>query len=423
MPSGRPQMPAMPVRKMSDPFGTPSSPASPASSSERKVDYSTGISNRDFEEETIAIGKSEFEVVKPLAALLTKDDEEPVAKSASFDSPRPSMSSSIASDFATPRRPLPPPHSVTAPYPPSSASATPYMTASHARSVASLSHFSPPTPASVEDGGRAALDDYRAKEAKWLQVMSTMTVAQARKSKKVKALAQSGIPSSVRGKAWAFLADAQAELAPGLYQVRQYPRSRLLPKIDTTTCSPSRNRPSRFLRLSKRTCRRCSTFRSSAKARQVAKTSCRFCECVASFLSHLTLELTAARAGLPPLRPTTRLLSRSCQRRRAPPLADAGRDGFWHPHLARQELLVPASLPNRRRAASAGRARVRLSLRGGRTQSCEATGEQCSSGFSEGTRLTASHPRTSSASPLATTSPSGFQPSSSPSCRTPRSSA
>ncbi|BGP00085.1 GTPase-activating protein GYP5 [Rhodotorula toruloides] len=232
MPSGRPQMPAMPVRKMSDPFGTPSSPASPASSSERKVDYSTGISNRDFEEETIAIGKSEFEVVKPLAALLTKDDEEPVAKSASFDSPRPSMSSSIASDFATPRRPLPPPHSVTAPYPPSSASATPYMTASHARSVASLSHFSPPTPASVEDGGRAALDDYRAKEAKWLQVMSTMTVAQARKSKKVKALAQSGIPSSVRGKAWAFLADAQAELAPGLYQSLAQPSFPLPPAIE-----------------------------------------------------------------------------------------------------------------------------------------------------------------------------------------------
>ncbi|KAJ8293553.1 Ecotropic viral integration site 5 [Rhodotorula toruloides] len=232
MPSGRPQMPAVPVRKMSDPFGITSSPASPASSSERKVDYSTGISNRDFEEETIAIGKSEFEVVKPLAALLTKDEEEPVANSASFDSPRPSMSSSVVSDFATPRRPLPPPHSVTAPYPPSSAAATPYMTASHARSVVSLSHFSPPTPASVEDGGRAALDDYRAKEAKWLQVMSTMTVAQARKSKKVKALAQSGIPSSVRGKAWSFLADAPAELAPELYQSLAQPSFPLPPAIE-----------------------------------------------------------------------------------------------------------------------------------------------------------------------------------------------
>ncbi|BGP25220.1 proteophosphoglycan ppg4 [Rhodotorula toruloides] len=232
MPTGQPKMPAMPTRQMSDPFGTASSPASPVSSSERKVDYSTGISNRDFEEETIAIGKSEFEVVKPLAALLTKDDEEPVSASASFDSPRPSMSSSLVSDFTTPRRPLPPPHSVTALYPPVSAAATPYMSAPHARSTVSLSHFSPPTPASVEDGGRAALDDYRAKEAKWLQVMSTMTLAQARKSKKVKGLTQGGIPSSVRGKAWAFLADAQAVLAPGLYQSLSQPSFPLPPAIE-----------------------------------------------------------------------------------------------------------------------------------------------------------------------------------------------
>lgn len=219
-PSARSKTPALPIRQMSDPFGAPPSPASPASSSERKVDYSTGISNRDFEEETIAIGKSEFEVVKPLAVLLAKDDDEAVSISASFESPRPSMSSSVVSDFATPRRALPPPHPAAAPLS-SFSSATPYMSSSHARSAVSLSHFSPPTPASVEDGGRAALDDYRAKEAKWLQVMSTMTVAQARKSKKVKSLAHGGIPSSVRGKAWAFLADAQAELSPGLYQVRR----------------------------------------------------------------------------------------------------------------------------------------------------------------------------------------------------------
>ncbi|GAA6055301.1 hypothetical protein JCM3770_004829 [Rhodotorula araucariae] len=195
--------------------------ASSKESGERKVNYSAGISHKDFEEETVQIGRSEFEMVKPYVALLAQssegghqgDDDEP--GHSSVDTSHPSTSSLEPDELITPRRPAPPPHLTTG------VSQLSHVTGSatdFACSTVSLSHFSPPTPASVEDGGRSALDDYRLKEAKWLAALGNMTPAQVRKSKKMRALVQAGVPSSVRGKVWAFLAEAEAEKLPGVYQ-------------------------------------------------------------------------------------------------------------------------------------------------------------------------------------------------------------
>ncbi|GAA5946712.1 hypothetical protein JCM10213_004663 [Rhodosporidiobolus nylandii] len=194
---------------------------------ERKIDYSAGISHKDFEEETVKIGKSAFEMVKPYAALLGTGEEEDASSAADAEKDAADVSArvgsdarpSFAEDLATPRRPPPPSHR------PAGISAYPTLTSTNgggsdfSRSAISLSHFSPATPSSVEDGGKASVADHRAREARWLQVLgSGMTASQAKKSKKLRALVHSGVPSSVRGKVWAFLAEAEDEKKDGVYE-------------------------------------------------------------------------------------------------------------------------------------------------------------------------------------------------------------
>ncbi|CEQ41937.1 SPOSA6832_03695, partial [Sporobolomyces salmonicolor] len=227
-----------PDRQASDPFDATSLPKSPGKtlshkssvglfmrkvsspsigSSEndrdKKVDYGVGISNKDFEEETVKIGNSAFEIVKPYAALLAKDDgdDQDIASppSHSVDEDRSRVSLEY-DELTTPRRP---------PVPPLQHAASTQPGLSHSFSTVSLvqhSHFSPPTPASL-DGTERSLEDHRAKELKWVQTLGSMTAAQARKSKKIRQLVLSGVPSSVRGKVWAFLAEAEREKRPGLY--------------------------------------------------------------------------------------------------------------------------------------------------------------------------------------------------------------
>jgi len=270
--------PPVPTRQGSDPFFAAAaakgkqaasfSSSSKDSSERRRVDYSAGISSKDFEEETVQIGKSEFEIVKPLAALLSQPSEpdDGSAESPSLGPPLP------APDLVTPRRPTapPPPH-------------TPSNTL--ALSTPSLSHFSPPTPASVEDGGRRALDDYRKKEAQWVAALGSMSPAQVRKSSKMRALVQAGVPTSLRGKVWAFLAEANPEKRQGVYQVRLVSALASSPahspahsNLAHSRCaSPARPR---YLHSSSRTSRRRSTTRSSPTALQGALTSSRSSMCV-----------------------------------------------------------------------------------------------------------------------------------------------
>ncbi|GAA5956103.1 hypothetical protein JCM21900_002594 [Sporobolomyces salmonicolor] len=227
-----------PDRQASDPFDATSLPKSPGKtlshkssvglfmrkvsspsigSSEndrdKKVDYGVGISNKDFEEETVKIGNSAFEIVKPYAALLAKDDgdDQDIASPPSHSIDEDRLRVSLEYDeLTTPRRP---------PVPPLQHAASTQPGLSHSFSTVSLvqhSHFSPPTPASL-DGTERSLEDHRAKELKWVQTLGSMTAAQARKSKKIRQLVLSGVPSSVRGKVWAFLAEAEREKRPGLY--------------------------------------------------------------------------------------------------------------------------------------------------------------------------------------------------------------
>jgi len=223
-----PPLRTLPVRSGSDPFNTSSPPSSPARNltrknsigskfsrkssekdkekekeREKKVDYGAGISNKDFEEETVQIGTSAFEIVKPYVALLSQEDD--------FDNRseplRSQQLSPLQQDYlTTPLRPSPSALSINTPY--------------HNNSLAtSNSHFSPPTPMSAE-GDERSVEDHRAKELKWVQTLASgITAAQVRKSKKMRSLVQSGIPSSVRGKVWAFLAESSKEKKPDLYSV------------------------------------------------------------------------------------------------------------------------------------------------------------------------------------------------------------
>ncbi|GAA6064401.1 hypothetical protein JCM10212_007139 [Sporobolomyces blumeae] len=213
-------VPHLPTRSLSDPFNAPSPPASPARSvghkksigrfvrskePEKKFNNGAGISSKDFEEETVKIGSSAFEIVKPLAALLSQGDE-PGTGVEDDDDEKDDMAPTPFEVPSTPHRPYP-----------SAFPASPQFAKSTV-SLAQQSHFSPPTPASA-DGSSRSIEDHRAKELKWIQLLSSgVPASQVRKSKKSRALVQSGIPSSVRGKAWSFLAEADREKQPGLYE-------------------------------------------------------------------------------------------------------------------------------------------------------------------------------------------------------------
>lgn len=200
-----------------------------------------GISNKDFEEETVQIGKEEFEMVKPLVVLLgsssaastsadgqeKEDESESLSSEMSSRSPASSSSphigvlltgaSATAEDFTTPRRPLAPPTSSAALLSPNAHSA---VTPSHPSLAVPTSHFSPATPSSVEEPGGGSLADYRARETKWLTVLSGWTIDEAKKSKKLRTLVGAGVPSSVRGKVWSFLSESEGR--EGVYQVRHW---------------------------------------------------------------------------------------------------------------------------------------------------------------------------------------------------------
>lgn len=62
-----------------------------------------------------------------------------------------------------------------------------------------------------------ALEAHRARELKWVQSMNAMTPSAAKKSKKMRKLVSYGIPNSVRGSAWAFLAETDSIRQEGLY--------------------------------------------------------------------------------------------------------------------------------------------------------------------------------------------------------------
>lgn len=91
---------------------------------------------------------------------------------------------------------------------------------SDTRSPVSPSGMSlPPVTASVSSGVGVgvAVEAHRARELKWISVMSTTPPSQARKGKKIRKLLQEGVPASVRYQVWAHLTDSKAKRLEGLY--------------------------------------------------------------------------------------------------------------------------------------------------------------------------------------------------------------
>ncbi|CAH1760803.1 24_t:CDS:10 [Entrophospora sp. SA101] len=82
---------------------------------------------------------------------------------------------------------------------------------------------------------------YRQHEAKWLDILSNMNPTMARDSRKIKKLVRLGIPESLRGKAWQFMASADKFRKPGYYdELRKRPAIPIydIIEIDIHRCYP-----------------------------------------------------------------------------------------------------------------------------------------------------------------------------------------
>ena len=74
-----------------------------------------------------------------------------------------------------------------------------------------------PVAGTSTGAGVGSVEAHRARELKWIAVMSSTPPSQARKSKKIRKLLQDGVPASVRYQVWAHLTDSKAKRIEGLY--------------------------------------------------------------------------------------------------------------------------------------------------------------------------------------------------------------
>ena len=170
-----------------------------------KVDYGAPISSKDYEEETVQLGKTEFELIKPARAALYRNDNESDATRSPVSLGHPRRSFDLNED--APQGPqLDSPNLAQSSYP----------------STTSLGNYSPLFSAPLDE---RSVENHRAKELRWIQTMASLSASAVKKSKKVKLLVQAGIPSSVRGRVWGFLAEADSDKVEGLYHVGHSCRS------------------------------------------------------------------------------------------------------------------------------------------------------------------------------------------------------
>jgi len=177
--------------------------------------YAQGISSKDLEDETVVVGreKVEFEMIKPLKLELLKDEiaDFPLPPRSAEMGRSESFNSSFAHvvggesflesepEFETPRRVV----GGLSPYGGVGASSL-----KSSISMASLGNYSPPpvVPATAEQDAAT----HRQREADWLKLLGALSPAAAKHSKKTRQLIAAGVPSSVRGKVWTFLSEADA---------------------------------------------------------------------------------------------------------------------------------------------------------------------------------------------------------------------
>lgn len=158
-----------------------------------RVDYGFPVGSKDLEEETIELRNVEFEMIKPLVKLFNLDNEpESIKVSKSPDqtlfSPLPIKTSSEQERHLN---------------------GQPISPTIQLRSLANNRY------AVVEE---TSIEEYRAKELKWIQAISSgSTLNWVQSSKKMNILVQKGIPSSVRTRVYQFLSEAVK--ATNLYPV------------------------------------------------------------------------------------------------------------------------------------------------------------------------------------------------------------
>jgi len=88
---------------------------------------------------------------------------------------------------------------------------------SDTRSPVSPSGMSFPPVTALASSVGVAVEAHRARELKWILVMSTTPPSQARKGRKIRKLLQEGVPASVRYQVWVHLTDSKAKCIKGLY--------------------------------------------------------------------------------------------------------------------------------------------------------------------------------------------------------------
>lgn len=185
--------------------------ASPTSATTSGVKKMVGISSKDFEDETVRLQKIEFEIVKPMRDILRLEEDgvragdvSPTPNSIGL-APRPSITLSLDSngDASSAMEASLTSHG----HPTASDQLTPPLSTHAARPVSMLMD-------------EQTIEDHRTRELKWIKSLGSITPAALRKNKKMRAMVQTGIPSSVRGRVWSFLAEADEVRVAGRYKVR-----------------------------------------------------------------------------------------------------------------------------------------------------------------------------------------------------------
>jgi hypothetical protein len=168
-----------------------------------KSKYGAPVSSKDYEEETVKLGKAQFEIIKPSARVLNYEPDSRAPYAGPLP-PRPPYEYSEwrSEDVDTDR----------------SSHSSNVGQYGFSQSMVSLRSYSQPASPALDD---RSVESYRASELKWVQTLATLSVPAAKKSKKLASLVQAGIPSSVRGTVWAYLTEgAELDKVEGLYYVR-----------------------------------------------------------------------------------------------------------------------------------------------------------------------------------------------------------
>ncbi|KAK4698986.1 hypothetical protein P7C70_g7283, partial [Phenoliferia sp. Uapishka_3] len=183
--------------------------------------YGAPVSSKDFESERVHVQNADFDMVKPLAEMLLREDEAREARETptSTSGTRPSFSSTRTGGGGRPsmasRRPT---------------SEDLFDVDEEGSEDDSRTHggaFSPTLGGSFGSKSttsfanlKAELDSktvelHRVREGLWLKTMASG--GSVKRNKKMLGLVQGGVPSSVRGKVWSWLAEAEAGKVGGVY--------------------------------------------------------------------------------------------------------------------------------------------------------------------------------------------------------------